>query len=161
MKVIRMLANGAMAAAAPFSVMALAAVPLSAAIAASSPQHGSSHSGPSHQGSSDPGSGGNGSSGILGQTPEPPAATPDAYPPHRCRPCQSAAVRRDHDESAGQRPVRQSGHYPSRYPRAVNLALSVRRSSAHTVAPGHWRSSPPLPRSQVWNTPFDSRGARS
>ena len=75
MKVIRMLASGAMAAAAPFSVMALAAVPLSAAVAASSSQHGSSHSGPSQHGSSDPGSGVNGSSGIMGQTPEPPAAT--------------------------------------------------------------------------------------
>lgn len=75
MKVIRMLANGAMVAAAPLSFMALGAMPLSAALAASSSQHGSSHSGPSHHGSSDPGSGVNGSSGIMGQTPEPPTAT--------------------------------------------------------------------------------------
>jgi hypothetical protein len=69
MKVLRMLANGAMAAT-PLAIMAFSVVPVSPAAAASSAQHG-----PSHHGSSDPGSGVNGSSGIMGQTPEPPAAT--------------------------------------------------------------------------------------
>ena len=70
MKVLRMLVNGAMVAAAPLSVIALAAMPASTAFAATAPQHS-----PSQHGSPDPGSGVNGSSGIMGQTPEPPAAT--------------------------------------------------------------------------------------